>query len=194
MVVGRRRVAAASVATAYALYTCLCPPTPFSTTPNRPAIPPSPNSHPHCRKVGAQCSHSGYFSWVLVLPLPPPPPLCPLLLLTSLFLSHSKSFRLSVPLLSHGLSLDPSRPFQPSSRTYSSRIRMCSSFLLRATRQEAPGRTVPYYTSPSYSGLSPSIHPLLTFSFFCSDFLLLFCSCYSLSRLGPSQRPILELK
>lgn len=62
MVVGRRRVAAASVATAYALHIYVLPSTVFDL-PDR--LSRLFRLIPHCRKVGVHPS-SGYFSWVLV--------------------------------------------------------------------------------------------------------------------------------
>lgn len=169
MVVGRRRVAAASVATAYALHVYVLPNTIFDRP--KPAIPPT---HPHCRKVGVH-SCSGYFSWVLVLhPLRPlflslPPP-------SSLSLSLSRS--LSTTTL----------PNLPSSCTYSSRVRICSSFLLRATRRDATRRT------PSLALVYPrlSIHCSRSLSF--SPIFHLSSSRTVLARLGLSQCPTPELK
>lgn len=174
MVVGRRRVAAASVATAYALHVYVLQHHFRPPQTDRPSL--LLPTHPHCRKVGAQRSRSGYFSWVLV---PPSPPFTLFLFLSvflSLTLDHSDR---SAPL---ARTLSIHRPFQPSAHTPLAYVR--SSFLLRATRREAPGRTVPHRAPPSHSGLSPSIRPLLTFSFFCSDFLPLLLML--LTRLGLS--------
>lgn len=82
MVVGRRRVAAASVATAYALHIYVLPNAVFDL-PNR--LSRLFRLIPHCRKVGVHPS-SGYFSWVLV-----PHPYFPLSLSGSLGLFLSKS-------------------------------------------------------------------------------------------------------
>lgn len=172
MVVGRRRVAAASVATAYALHVYVLPNTIFDRP--KPAIPPT---HPHCRKVGVH-SCSGYFSWVLVLhpfrPLflsLPPPPTHPLSLSFSLFRSTT------------------TLPNPPSSCTYSSRVRICSSFLLRATRRDATRRT-----TPSLALVYPrlSIHCSRSLSF--SPIFHLSFSRTVLARLGLSQCPTPELK
>lgn len=91
MVVGRRRVAAASVATAYALHVYVLPNTIFDRP--KPAIPPL-STHPHCPKVSVH-SCSGYFSSVLV-PRP--------------FLSIFATLPLSL----YRLSRSSTRPFQPS--------------------------------------------------------------------------------
>lgn len=143
MVVDRRRVAAASVATAYALHVYVLQHHFRPPQTDRPSLPLS--THPHYRKVGAQRSRSGYFSWVLVShPLPPShppsllsPPLPPL--------SRSKSFR---PFRSSRTnSLDPPRPFQPSAELYSSHI--CMLFLPLAS--DAPGSAGSHCTAPRTS-------------------------------------------
>lgn len=131
MVVDRRRVAAASVATAYALHVYVLQHHFRPPQTDRPSLPLP--THPHCRKVGAQRSRSGYFSWVLVShPLPPSP----------LSLSRSKSFR---PFRSSRTnSLDPPRPFQPSAELHSSHI--CMLFLPLAS--DAPGSAGSHCTAP----------------------------------------------
>lgn len=138
MVVGRRRVAAASVATAYALHVYVLPNTIFDRP--KPAIPPPliPGSPPGCRKVGVRrACCSGYFSrecwrwcWCWCwLGVPRNP------------------FYLSIHQFHH----DPSKPFQtlpnPPSRRYTYSIytlRVCSSLLFLALpcsyeRRDAPG-------------------------------------------------------
>lgn len=92
MVVGRRRVAAASVATAYALHIYVLPRTVFDL-PDR--LSRLFRLIPHCRKVGVHPS-SGYFSWVLV-----PHPYFPRVLSlysspTCLFLSKSTTTLLAL--------------------------------------------------------------------------------------------------
>lgn len=184
MVVGRRRVAAASVATACALHVYVLPNTIF----DRPVPfghPSSFESHPHCPKVRMH-SRSGYFSWVLVLrtllPLdfrdPSVPPECRL----------SPSPPRPPPLSLSQFSI--SRPLHPpSGYTYTFRI-----LSLRAEkRREAPGSAGKRWETPGsagkrraaphslpYSSLSQSIHPLLTFFSFCSGFLPLLLVHYSL--------------
>lgn len=138
MVVGRRRVAAASVATAYALHVYVLPNTIFDRP--KPAIPPL-STHPHCPKVRMH-SCSGYFSWVLV----------------------PRSF-LSIFATRAG-SLDPLSPGPCTLRRATRTLFAYIYYPSRATCRETPGndasRPLPY------SSLSPSIHPLLTFFFFSS--------------------------
>lgn len=159
MVVGRRRVAAASVATAYALHVYVLPNTIFDRP--KPAIPPT---HPHCRKVGVH-SCSGYFSWVLVLhPLRP------------LFLSLPPPSSLSLS------STTTTLPNLPSSCTYSSRVRICSSFLLRATRRDATRRAAPLLSLwfiPVYPSIARVLFLFLQFSI---SRPLVPCSLVSVSR------------
>lgn len=198
MVVGRRRVAAASVATAYALHVYVLQHHFRPPQTDRPSLPlptPSPNSSPIAEKLvrNARIADTPRGCWC-----PPPPPFPS----PSHSLSHSRSSR---PFLrfSRTDSLDPPRPFStlrraahtPLAHTYVLPSSYTSDAPRRAApRREAPGRTVPYRAHPlSHSGLSPSIRPLLTFSFFCSDFLPLFLHA-TRSRLGPSQRPTPELK
>jgi len=152
MVVGRRRVAAASVATAYGA-TYLRPPQHRSTTAPT-GYPVSFDSSPIAEKLvcirTADTSRGcwyPYFPRVLSLPPslpthPPPPPLPPLTL--SLPLASSPSLSLS----------ESTTPFQLSNR---------------ATRTPNAG---PHHTTvhPLFrSVLSASIHPLLAFSFFYPD-------------------------
>lgn len=164
MVVGRRRVAAASVATAYALHVYVLP-TPFSTAPNRPSllfrlIPIAQKFV--CTRVADTfrgcwyCAPSSRFS---------------------------RPFRSTRTGSLDSLSPRPLHP--PPGYTYTFRIHTLSLLATNETgkRRETPGsaekrrettrRAAPRSTalSPSYSGLSPSVHPLLTFFFFRSDFL-----------------------
>lgn len=185
MVVGRRRVAAASVATAYALHVYVLQHHFRPPQTARPAIPPSsppPQFIPIAEKLGAQRSRRGYFSWVLVSLSPS----------FSLFLPHSRSFR---PFrFSRTDSLDPPRPFQPSephiflSHTY---VLPSSCERRRAgKRRVAPYRAAHPLPTRWFIPVYPSIAHIL--SFFCSDFLPLLLML--LARLGPSQRPTPELK
>lgn len=132
MVVDRRRVAAASVATAYALHVYVLQHHFRPPQTDRPSLPHP--THPHCRKVGAQRSRSGYFSWVLVLPS------LSLSLSFSLTLNPSDRFAPLVRTLS--IHRDPFNP--PPSRTYSSRI--CMLFLPLAS--DAPGSAGSHCTAP----------------------------------------------
>lgn len=177
MVVGRRRVAAASVATAYALHVYVLQHHFRPPRTDRPSLPL--RTHPHCRKVGAQRSRSGYFSWVLVPTLPFLLPLAP-----SPWI---------LPTVPHGLSRSTATLSTLRRAAHTPLAYVRSSFLLRV-RRAGKRRVASYRTAhpPSHSGLSPSIRPLLAFSFFCSDFLPL--SLVLLARLGPSQRPTPELK
>lgn len=169
MVVGRRRVAAASVATAYALHVYVLQHHFRPPQTDRPSLPLP--THPHCRKVGAQRSRSGYFSWVLV-----PPPILPLSFCLSL--SHPRSFRPSRS--SRMDSLDSPRPFQPSAEPHillSHTYALPSSCERRAgKRRVAPYRTARLHPTRVYPRLS--VHCSHSLSFALTSYL--FCSCYSL--------------
>lgn len=166
MVVGRRHVAAASVATAYALHVYVLQ---HHFRPPQTDRPSLPLPAPHCRKVGVQRSRSGYFSWVLVLlplSLSPPP---------SLSLDPSdRSVSLTSTLSIHR---DPFNP--PSSRIYFSRIR--TFFLaLASDARKAPDRTASHRTTyplPTLVYPCLSIHCSHSLSFIPTFYL--FCSCYS---------------
>lgn len=154
MVVGRRRVAAASVATAYALHVYVLQHHFRPPQTDRPSLPLP--THPHCRKVGAQRSRSGYFSWVLVPPLPSSPYPS-----ASRSLTLDPSDRLAPLAWTLSIHRDPFNP--PPSRTYSSRIRT----LFLPLANDAPGsagsrRTAPRASFPlGFIPVYPSIAHIL---------------------------------
>jgi hypothetical protein len=176
MVVGRRRVAAASVATAYALHVYVLQHHFRPPQTDRPSHPLP--THPHCRKVGVQRSRSGYFSWVLVLSRPLPSHSS-----TSFFLSlsHSRSFRSFHS--SRIDSLDPPRPFQPSAEPH---ILLSHTYALSFSCERCAGkrRAASHRTAPRRVPTTTLVYPRL--SVHCSHSLsfaptsYLFCSCYSL--------------
>lgn len=156
MMVGRRHVAAASVATAYALHVYVLPNTIFNRP--KPVIPPL-STHPHCPKV---CAHlcSGYFLWVLVLH--------PFLSILATFLllpyRFSRFSTAALPTLFRATCTFLANIYHPSFLRE----------LHAGKRWTTPKRGASYCTVPdflSHFGLSSSIHPFLTFFFFCSDFL-----------------------
>lgn len=163
MVVGRRRVAAASVATAYALHVYVLPNTIFDRP--KPAIPPL-STHPHCPKVRMH-SCSGYFSWVLV-------PRSFLSIFATLPLHPCRLSRSSI-----------SRPLHPpSGYTYTFRIRILS-LLATATCRETTRLSLPLTL------VYPRLFTHCSHSFSFAPAFYLFCSYYSLvsrSRTTPYTR------
>lgn len=157
MVVGRRRVAAASVATAYALHVYVLQHHFRPPQTDRPSLPLP--THPHCRKVGAQRSRSGYFSWVVLVFASPPPFPSPS---RSLSLSHPGSFRPSRSSRMDSLSIHHD-PFNPPHILLS---RTRTLFLPPAS--DAPGsagshRTAPHTTYPLWGFIPvyPSVAHIL---------------------------------
>lgn len=174
MVVGRRRVAAASVATACALHVYVLPNTIFDRP--EPAIPPLSSLIPIAQKfVCTRVADTSRGCWYCVRSF--------LSIFATLLLHPSAD---SLPLSQFSIS----RPLHPpSGYTYTFRI-----LSLRAEkRREAPGSAGKRWETPGsagkrraaphslpYSSLSQSIHPLLTFFSFCSGFLPLLLVHYSL--------------